>query len=68
LDRILAEEARKLVWGHGIKPKDAIHVATALDAEVDRMETFDDALIKKSGTVGSPPLEIGKPNEAGTLF
>jgi hypothetical protein len=32
------------------------------------METFDADLIKKSGTVGDPPLEIGRPNEPGTLF
>lgn len=68
VDRAMAEEARKLVWGHGIAPKDAIHVATAIDIEVDRMETFDRDLIKKSGTVGNPPLEIGPPNEPGTLF
>ena len=68
VDRTMAEEARKLVWSHGIAPKDAIHVATAIDVEVDRMETFDGALIKKSGIVGNPPLEIGRPNEPGTLF
>ncbi len=68
VDRTMAEEARKLVWSHGIAPKDAIHVATAIDVEADRMETFDGALIKKSGTVGNPPLEIGRPNEPGTLF
>ena len=68
VDRTLAEEARKLVWGHGIAPKDAIHVATAVDSEVDRMETFDKGLIKKSGQVGNPGLEIGRPNEPGTLF
>lgn len=68
LDRRLAEDAQRLVWHHGIKPKDSIHVATAVDAKVDRMETFDDDLIKKSGTVGEPPLEIGRPNEPGTLF
>lgn len=68
VDRTLAEEARKLVWSHGIAPKDAIHVATAIDAEVDRMETFDKELIKKSGQVGNPGLDIGRPNEPGTLF
>jgi predicted nucleic acid-binding protein len=68
LDRTLAEEARRLVWHHDIRPKDAIHVATALDAEVDRLETFDAGLIKKSGAVGNPSLEIGRPNEPGTLF
>jgi hypothetical protein len=68
LDRRLAEQAQKLVWHHSIRPKDAVHVASAIDAKVDRMETFDDGLIKQSGTVGAPPLEIGRPNEPGTLF
>lgn len=68
LDRHLAEQARLLVWNHDIKPRDAIHVATAIDAQVDRLETFDEGLIKKSGQVGEPTLEIGPPNEPGTLF
>ncbi|OLE15173.1 MAG: hypothetical protein AUI36_38285, partial [Cyanobacteria bacterium 13_1_40CM_2_61_4] len=29
LDRGTAEEARDVVWNHGVPPKDAIHVATA---------------------------------------
>ncbi len=68
LDRRIAEAAQRLVWHHDIKPKDAIHVASAIDAGVDRMETFDADLIKKSGSVGELPLDIGRPNEPGTLF
>ena len=68
LDRTLAENARELVWDHGIKPKDAIHVATALDADVEQLDTFDEPLISKSGTVGDPPLVIGRPNLPKTLF
>jgi predicted nuclease of predicted toxin-antitoxin system len=44
-----------------IKPKDAIHVATALDAAVFALETFDDGLINKSGKIGNPSLIIRKP-------
>lgn len=68
LDRRIAKAAQRLVWHHDIKPKDAIHVASAIDAGVDRMETFDTGLIKKSGAVGAPPLDIGRPSEPGTLF
>lgn len=68
LDRTLAETARELVWDHGIRPKDAIHVATALDAAVDQLDTFDEKLIGKSETVGNPPLEIGHPNLPKSLF
>ena len=56
--RIVSESAQDLVWDNGIRPKDAIHVATALDAKVVALETFDEPLIKKSGSVG---LLIRKP-------
>jgi PIN domain nuclease of toxin-antitoxin system len=59
--RRVTEEERDLVWDHGIKPKDAIHVATALDARLALMNTFDEDLIKKSGQLGRPALLIGKP-------
>jgi predicted nucleic acid-binding protein len=59
--RVVAESAQELVWGHGVKPKDAIHVATALEAKVQALETFDDGLLKKSGIIGAPPLLIRKP-------
>jgi len=59
--RSISEEAQDLVWNHSIRPKDAIHVATALDAHVAALETFDEQLIGKSGTVGNPPLLIRKP-------
>jgi len=64
VDRFVAEDARELVWNKNINPKDAIHVATALrqDVTLDQFDTFDEGLIKFSGTLGDPPLTIGKPN------
>ncbi len=59
--RKISEDAQDLVWTQGIRPKDAIHVATALDAGVAALETFDDELLKKTGLVGNPPLIIRKP-------
>ncbi|MDP6819475.1 MAG: type II toxin-antitoxin system VapC family toxin, partial [Alphaproteobacteria bacterium] len=56
LDRKKAEAAQSLVWDYGIKPKDAIHVATAIHLKVDALETFDQDLIGNSGTVGNPLL------------
>jgi hypothetical protein len=50
-----------LVWVQSIRPKDAIHVATALDGHVSALETFDENLLRKTGTVGNPPLLIRKP-------
>lgn len=64
VDRFVAEEARELVWNQNVKPKDAIHLATALrqDVTFDQFDTFDGDLIKLSGTLGDPPLTIGRPN------
>lgn len=64
LDRTTAEFARELVWDHGCPPKDSVHLATALRAKADRMDTYDeDDLLKLSGRTGSPPLLIGRPGE-----
>ncbi len=65
LDRRTAELARRMVWEHGFQPKDAVHVATAVRAKVHFLDTFDDDLIKKSGTIGNPPLTIGHPYRPG---
>ncbi len=59
--RAISEDAQDLVWQHGIRPKDAIHVSTAIDAHVAALETFDDQLLAKTGKVGNPPLFIRKP-------
>jgi predicted nucleic acid-binding protein len=59
--RSVSEGAQDLVWTHGFRPKDAIHVSTALDAHATALETFDDQLLKRSGAVGNPPLIIRKP-------
>lgn len=64
VDRFIAEDARELVWNKNVKPKDAIHLATALrrDVTYDQFDTFDGDLIKLSGALGEPPLTIGRPN------
>ena len=64
LDRFIAEDARALVWDYNVKPKDAVHVATALkrDLPIEQLDTFDEPLIRLSGKLGEPPLIIGKPN------
>jgi len=61
LSRAIAEQAQDVVWNHSIKPKDAVHVATALFMKAPILETFDEDLLKKSGQVGLPPLVIQKP-------
>lgn len=59
--RTVAELARDLVWDDRIKPKDAVHVASALLVEAPILETFDRPLIRKNGKVGNPGLIIREP-------
>ncbi|MGH7057386.1 MAG: type II toxin-antitoxin system VapC family toxin [Acetobacteraceae bacterium] len=61
LTRSIAEDAQDLVWNQSIRPKDAVHVATALATGCAALETFDEGLLKQSGMVGSRPLTIRKP-------
>ena len=67
--RQLAAESRQLVWGHGIEPRDAIHICTALLAKVPVMFTSDQELWSKD-VGGDPPLSIEEPrwNVQAALF
>lgn len=67
VDRKIAEAARQLVWKRLIKPRDAIHVATAIKVGAAVLETFDQPLITRSGTVGDPPLTIAEPQNPLTM-
>ena len=58
LTRRVAELARSMVWDYGIAPKDAVHVATALDARLILLNTFDRGLHGHSGKIGSPTLTM----------
>lgn len=46
VNRRLAEISQELVWGYNIKPKDGIHVATAMVYGVPILYSYDDGLIK----------------------
>ncbi len=59
--RTIAEDAQEVVMVHSIKPKDAVHIATAVNLKIPTLETFDKDLIAKSGTIGAPLLTIRKP-------
>lgn len=61
ITRRIAESARTYVWDYGVKPKDALHVATAIDANLALLNTFDRDLIFKSGQIGPQPLTIANP-------
>lgn len=63
IDRKIAELARSLLWDYAaLRADDAIHIACAIKAKVDVFDTFDDYLIKLSGTISVPPLLIRKPD------
>ena len=59
--RSVAELAQELVWDHSVKPKDAVHIATAFDRKIHILETFDKNLLKKSITIATHILVIRKP-------
>lgn len=50
LTRVIAELARDIVWDSNVKPKDAIHIATAGYYKIKTFHTFDVPLLKM-GTV-----------------
>jgi hypothetical protein len=63
------QRGRELVWDNdALRPKDALHVATALDVSVGQFDTFDGDLIALAGKLGNPPLIIGNPNIQEPLF
>lgn len=62
VDRDVAEKAQSYFWDFGVRPKDAIHVASAIHASAPVLETYDDALIDLSEKLGgSPVLRVRKP-------
>ncbi|HVW74438.1 MAG TPA: PIN domain-containing protein [Rhizomicrobium sp.] len=59
VSRAIAEEAQDVVMNSNVKPKDAVHVATALHLGIGFLETFDEGLLAQSGKIGG--LIIRKP-------
>ena len=60
VDRRTAENARRLLWRFtALKPKDAVHAASALITKVDALHTFDEALLKLNGRIEL--LKISRP-------
>jgi PIN domain len=67
LDRVCAEHSRAIIRNHGLKPADAIHVATALLPKVDVLHTYDkEHLIPLDKKIippqGGSPLRIEEPH------
>lgn len=63
--RFVAENARKLSRAHGLKPNDAIHLATALMANADVFETWNTRdFLPLQGKV---PIDIREPTWEGSV-
>ena len=63
LDRFTGEKARHLIWEHPhLKPKDALHLATAILTECPALDTFDEDLLKLNGKLDGTLIHIGRPN------
>lgn len=61
VDRITAELARELMWRYkdqALRPKDALHVATACLANVDILNSYDDDLVKLNQQIARKDGEL----------
>jgi predicted nucleic acid-binding protein len=65
--RGIAELARDIVWDNSIKPKDAVHVATAAMDKISEMHSFDGRLIGKSVDVAGFIVNVGRPRGTGQV-
>lgn len=57
--------SRRIAREHGLKPGDAVHVATAIFWKVPILHTYDEKLLKRNGLIGDPALTIEKPSFVG---
>lgn len=65
VDIPIARISRRISREFGVKPKDAIHLATAIFWNVPVFHTYEDKLLNKNGKIGDPPLKIEPPSWAG---
>lgn len=62
LTRVIGELSRDIVWDTPIKPKDAVHVATAAYSELDTCYTYDgDLLALGAVTVKDRIIHLKRP-------
>lgn len=61
VDRQIGDIARQVARQTGLKPPNAIHVATALKLEANLLHTYDRRILAQNDKLGIPPLRIEKP-------
>jgi len=65
VDSMIAERAQDIARDHGVKPPDAIHIATAIARNADVMHSYDNSKahspLRQDGRIGNPPLAIKIP-------
>lgn len=52
IDRLIAKRSLDLCWNAGLHPRDALHVAVALEEGCDVLETRDGKLLRNNGLEG----------------
>lgn len=63
VDREIGIIARDLLWKHDyLKPKDSIHIATAIFSKVTKLHSFDEDFLKLNNKYGNPKLSICEPD------
>ncbi len=65
IDREIANEAQNLCWDYNLHPRDAAHLAVALNLQCDLLETYDPDLLKWNGKIQNSALGIEKPRWSG---
>ena len=67
IDRKIANDAQKLCWDYGLHPRDASHLAVAMDLQCDLLETYDRDLLKLNDRVPSGAPGIQHPRHTGQI-
>lgn len=65
LGRDIARDARPFIRNHGIKPRDAIHLACAIKGNAATLYTYDKKLLNSNGNV--TVIDIEKPKWEGQM-
>ncbi len=66
IDRAIGDRAQSLCWRHGLHPRDALHVAVAIDSQCDLLETADPRMLRLNEKHADITLKVQRPKWVGT--